>query len=139
MKYLAHLRSQADKKINGPDTPPSELTKLGSVGFGGGGNPALERIVVQLPAGGASANADAWLERRRAYVVRELLERPEQRVAFHARNAPLVAEPGNPVSVVIAVRTEKAGIVSAELSIPRDRFDWTLFCATLEETSRRPS
>lgn len=80
----------------------------------------------------------ATLERRRAYVKRELQEHGELRVSTHVQDAPLRPEPGQPISVMVAVRTTD-GIVSAEYSIPRERFDIVLFTKMLEETSRRPS
>lgn len=80
----------------------------------------------------------AAIEDRRRRVERELAEHPEQRVAVEAVDAPLHAEPGEPVSVVIAVHTA-VGIVSGELHVPRERFDAALFFRTLEETLRRPS
>jgi hypothetical protein len=79
------------------------------------------------------------LERRRARVVRQLQEHPDVRVGFDACNAPFAPETGEPVSVVLAIRTASTGIVSAELSVPRDRFDFVLFGQMIDETSRRPS
>lgn len=78
------------------------------------------------------------LERRRARVERELVEHPGQRAAIDAADSPLRPEAGKPVSVVVAIRTT-AGIVSGELSVPRERFDAVLFFRTLQDTSERPS
>jgi hypothetical protein len=77
------------------------------------------------------------LDRRQAHVERELAAHPEKRVAFDIGNASLRPESGEPVSVVLALRTA-AGIVSGELHIPRDRFDPALFLSTLEATARSP-
>lgn len=94
-------------------------------------------------AGIASRNANSGilqstgdaqaLQRRHADVWKQLLEHPEQRAAYDIADAPLRPEPGSPVSVVIAIRTA-AGIVSAELHIPRERFDAGLFFQALQET-----
>ena len=75
------------------------------------------------------------LERRRGRLERELADHPEQRVAADVADAPVRPEGGPPVSVVIAVRTV-AGIVSAELHVPRERFDAALFMRTLTETGK---
>lgn len=78
------------------------------------------------------------LERRRARVECQLTEHPEQRVAMEALDAPLLPAAGEPVSLLVACRTA-AGIVSAELRIPRDRFDPALIVEALEATAGRPT
>lgn len=78
------------------------------------------------------------VEARRRRVEERLRERSEDRVAFDVADAPLKPGPGEPVSVVLAVRTA-AGIVSGELRVPRDRFDAALFERALTETASLPS
>ena len=88
-----------------------------------------------------SAKIDATGSKRletRVRVERELAEHPEQRVVFDAIDAPLRPEPGAPVSIMLAVRTP-IGIVSGELSVPRERFDAALFFKSLEESSKTPA
>ena len=75
---------------------------------------------------------------RRAYVEGQLTEHPEERVAVHVAEAPLLPGPGAPVSVVIAIRT-RAGTVTAELHVPRERWDPTLFMRALSDTAKCPS
>jgi hypothetical protein len=74
---------------------------------------------------------------RQIWVEPELLAHPELRVVFDGAHVPLEASLGEPVSVVLAVRTP-VGIVSGELRIPRERFDAPLFLRVLE-TSCKPS
>ena len=77
------------------------------------------------------------LEVRRAKVEGRLLADKTLRVAFDVENVPLVAGPGEPVSVLLAVRTAQ-GVVSGALQIPRERWDPVLFAQTLEQTAERP-
>jgi hypothetical protein len=77
----------------------------------------------------------ASLQHRRAKVERQLRAHPELRIWTDADNVPLRPEPGEPVSLVIAVRT-RMGIVSGELLIPRDRFDAGLVIDTLTRTDK---
>jgi len=94
-------------------------------------------VAVATPSHSQISRGSQTLERRRRCLERELVAHPEQRVAVHVANAPLRVGPGEPVSVVIAVRCA-AGIVSAELHIPRERFDPHLFLRSLAETSESP-
>jgi hypothetical protein len=77
------------------------------------------------------------LEYRRARAEGRLHADATLRVAFDVANAPLTPRPGEPVSVMLAVRTP-GGIVSAELHIPRERWDSNLFFRTLTDTAGRP-
>lgn len=63
------------------------------------------------------------LEKRRAFVVRELKAHPELPRTYHAHNAPLIPEAGEPVSVMLGIRGEDGVILTGELLIPRERFD----------------
>lgn len=98
----------------------------------------LDLALAAVEGGPPRRVSSSVLERRRAKVEYDLARHPEQYVSVDVVDAPLRPEPGDPVSVVIACRTA-VGIVSAELVIPRERFDPAPFFKTLEETSRRPS
>jgi len=99
----------------------------------------LQQLVADSAQGRMPSDPAARaLEHRRRKVERELVEHPEQRVAFDAVGVPLRPEPGASVSVMLAVRTP-VGIVSGELSISREKFDAALFFRTLRDTSQRPS
>jgi hypothetical protein len=87
----------------------------------------------------ALLKALSTLERRRARVIRELQENAELRVAFDALNTPLKPGAGEPVSIVFAIRSPTHGIVSAEFSVPRERFDLVMFGQMLDETTGKPS
>jgi len=82
--------------------------------------------------------AERVLEGRRARVERQLLARPELRRSFDVADTPLTASPGEPVSVVLAVRHGEH-ILSGELHSPRERWDMELFLRTLDPGSERPS
>src|SRR5262249_7691801 len=103
---------------------------------------ANEQLQQQTPTDAARASSvdptARILKRRCRKVEAQLRADPALRVTFDSGNAPMSPEPGPPVSVVIAIRTS-AGIVSAELHIPRERFDAALFFQTLEQQARRPS
>lgn len=75
-------------------------------------------------------------ETRRARVEAELLANPGRRLAFDVVDVPLNAGAGDPVSVVLAVRSS-AGVASGEVHILRGRFDAALFLRALE-TSEEP-
>jgi len=70
-------------------------------------------------------------EARQAKVEAALRASPELRVAFDVEGAPPKAEPGEPVSVMIAVRHGE-DILSREVRIPRERWDVRAFLATVE-------
>jgi TubC N-terminal docking domain len=70
-------------------------------------------------------------EARRATVETALRSRPELRVAFDVADAPMRAESGAPVSVMLAVRHGEH-ILTGELHIPRQRWDMTLFVRTVD-------
>lgn len=86
----------------------------------------------------AADPADRALEARQQEVEARLRTDQNLRIAADVADAPLRPEPGRPVSIVLAVRTA-AGIVSAELHAPRERFDPALFIRYLKETSETPS
>jgi hypothetical protein len=75
---------------------------------------------------------------RQTKVEAELRARPELHVAFDVANADLHTGPGEPVSVVLAVRHGEH-ILSGELHIPRERWDMALFLRTVDSDSERPS
>src|SRR5437016_2786028 len=77
------------------------------------------------------------VEARRARAESRLRADETLRVAFDVASAPLITYPGEPVSVMLAVRTP-CGIVSAELHIPRERWDPDLFLRTVSDTAGRP-
>jgi hypothetical protein len=77
-------------------------------------------------------------EERRTWVEAELRAIPEKRVAFHVIDAPTKAEPGAPVSVVLAVRHGEH-ILTGEMRIPRQRWDLALFLRTIDPSQERPS
>jgi hypothetical protein len=79
--------------------------------------------------------AERMLEARRARVERQLVAHPEQRRAFDVADVPLTAGPGEPVSVVLAVRHGEQ-ILSGELHIPRERWDPALFLHTIDPTEK---
>jgi len=74
------------------------------------------------------------LEARRERVERHLLDDPTIRTDADVEGVPLDKTPGDPISVVIAVRTPQ-GIVSGELLIPREKWDPHLFQKYLLECS----
>jgi hypothetical protein len=71
---------------------------------------------------------------RRAFVVAELQAHPGNRYAFDVADAPLLPGPGAPVSAVLAIRTPE-GIVTAELCIARERFEFAAFVAELDRAA----
>jgi hypothetical protein len=75
---------------------------------------------------------------RQAKVEAELRARRDLRVAFDVTEAPLKAAPGDPVSVVLAVR-HREHILSGELHIPRKRWDMALFLRMVDSGSEWPS
>lgn len=77
-------------------------------------------------------------EARRATVETALRFRPELRVAFDVAEAPMTAEPGAPISVMLAVRHGEH-ILTGELHIPRQRWDMALFLHTVDPGQERPS
>jgi hypothetical protein len=70
----------------------------------------------------SSDPAQRALEGRRAKVVAELRAHPELERTFDAVDVPLKAGPGEPVSVVLAVR-HGTEILSGEVRIPRERWN----------------
>lgn len=80
-------------------------------------------------------SAEAVLEGRRRQVEERLRSQPALRRAFDIAGAPLTPEPGPPVSLVLAVRTD-LGIVSGELHVPREKFDAVLIIQALEAAGR---
>jgi hypothetical protein len=72
----------------------------------------------------------ANLTRRIRFVTRQLEHNPTHRYAWDAVNAPLLPEPGEPVSVVLARRIA-GGIVTEVLSVPRESFNFVDFHAAL--------
>jgi hypothetical protein len=79
--------------------------------------------------------ASATRKARQAKVERELRAHPERKRAFDVADAPLKAAPGEPVSVVLAVRHGEQ-ILSGELRIPRERWDLVAFVALMESPER---
>jgi len=71
------------------------------------------------------------LEARRAFVEWRLAEEPGQRIAVHVAEASLRPATGAPMSLMLAART-RAGILSAELLAPRERFDSAALVELLE-------
>jgi hypothetical protein len=100
--------------------------------------PTWGAVPFQCPGFEAADSAARALDDRRRCVEERLRKRSEDRVAFDVADAPLKPCPGEPVSVVLAVRTA-AGIVSGELRVPRERFDASLFLRTLTDTASLPS
>lgn len=82
-----------------------------------------------------STRAARYLERRIAYCSQQLAAHPERRYQWHAAGGPLMPEPGEPVSVVLAVRLATGQVVAGELSIPRERFDGAAVQAFLDGVS----
>jgi hypothetical protein len=68
---------------------------------------------------------------RQAKVEAALLRHPDQMRAFDVADMPLKAEPGELVSVVLAVRHGQ-DILSGELRIPRERWDAELFLRVID-------
>lgn len=77
-------------------------------------------------------------ELRQTLVEAELLAQPEKRVAFDVIDAPLTAEPGKPISVMLAVRHGEH-VLTGELRIPRQRWDLALFLLTVDPNQERAS
>lgn len=77
-------------------------------------------------------------EARQARVETELRARADLRVVFDVAEAPMKAEPGAPVSVMLAVRHGEH-ILSGELHIPRERWDVALFMRTVDPGQERPT
>jgi hypothetical protein len=75
-------------------------------------------------------------EDRQAKVEHHLQDHPELRRAFDVAYAPLKAGPGEPVSVMVAVR-HGAQILSGEVLVPRDRWDLLAFLAVMEAPEPR--
>lgn len=100
--------------------------------------PAAGSCVADVAPVAVAGATGRTVERRRARLEAELHQHPERRIATDVANAPLRPESGEPVSVVMAVRTAE-GIVAGEFTIPRERFDAALFLQFLNETSERPS
>jgi hypothetical protein len=74
-------------------------------------------------------------ESRRQKVEQELAAHPDHRYAFDVADSPLKAEPGEPVSVVLGLR-HGAEILSAEVLIPRERWDMAAFLALMDAPER---
>ena len=74
-------------------------------------------------------------EARRAKVVAILRTHGDQQRAFDVVDAPLEPGPGEPVSVVVAVR-HGGQILSGELTVPRERWSLPAFIAFMEGTER---
>jgi len=70
-------------------------------------------------------------EARQAKVEAQLRAHPELNRAFDVAEAPLAGSPGEPVSVVIAVRHGDQ-ILSGEVHIPRERWDLAAFLAVMD-------
>ena len=75
--------------------------------------------------------AERVLEARRARVEQQLLAHPELRRAFDVTDPTIEAGPGNPISVVLAVRHGDQ-ILSGQLHIPRARWSLRLFLASVD-------
>lgn len=78
----------------------------------------------------------ATREVRQAKVEAELLAHPERKRSFDVVEAPLNACPSAPVSVVLAVRHGEQ-ILSGEVHIPRERWDFAAFIALMESPERQ--
>jgi len=88
--------------------------------------PALPEAVWDPPD-----EVTAAREARQARVEAKLLAHPELRRAFDVVDAPLTFGPGEPVSVVLAVRCGEQ-ILSGEVLVPRERWDLRAFLAVME-------
>jgi len=107
--------------------------------------PSLKELAAQVAERHASEDAGtstnppgeaaATREVRQAKVERELRAHPERKRAFDVADAPIKAYPGEPVSVVQALRHGQQ-ILSGELRIPRERWDLAAFVALMESPER---
>jgi hypothetical protein len=96
----------------------------------------LELALTASPATPATAeglldHAERALEARRQRVADQLRTNPDKRVCFEVADAPLNGSPGEPVSVVLAVRHGDQ-ILTGELHIPRERWDMKAFLTTID-------
>lgn len=82
--------------------------------------------------------AERAREARQARVEADLRANPDKRVCFEVAGAPLKGSPGEPVSVMLAVRHGDQ-ILSAELHIPRERWDIKEFIATVDPAAATSS
>jgi hypothetical protein len=99
---------------------------------------ALEETLFELAREEQANAAAAALQRRHAWCVRQLEADSEQRYTWHATDAPLRPEAGEPVSLVLAIREPSGRIISGELSVPRDQFDGDAINAFLRELASAP-
>jgi hypothetical protein len=81
---------------------------------------------------------DAARATRQAKVEAELRAHLEMQLAFDVTETPLKAGPGEPVSVVLAVRHGEH-ILSGELHVPRERWATAVFLRTVDPGSQRLS
>jgi hypothetical protein len=112
----------------------SGLAKLAELALAAACPPSSE-----APAEAATSNTDEATtarEARQAKVEAVLLAHPEQQRAFDVVDAPLKAGPGEPISVVLAVRNGDQ-IISGELAIPRERWDLKAFLALMDPPVRQ--
>jgi hypothetical protein len=96
--------------------------------------PAVRSTPTSSPTPPRDQAADAIEERRRR-VEEHLRAHPEQQCTFDIVNAPMRPEPGEPVSVVRAVR-QGDNIVSDEVLIPREQFDFALFLHSVDPAGK---
>ena len=101
-------------------------------------NVAAVAVAADLPyAVSYRDEAAAVRESRRGKVEAELCAHPDQRYAFDVADAPLEAAPGDPVSVVLAIR-HGAQLLSGEIHIPRERWGVQALIASLETSPDGP-
>jgi len=100
--------------------------------------PALPPAVRSTPAPSStppSGQTTSVIEERQKKVEEHLRSHPELQRAFDVVNAPLRPEPGEPVSVVRAVRQDDQ-IVSGEIMIPRETFELAQFLQTVDPAEK---
>jgi hypothetical protein len=97
---------------------------------------AVAVAAAALPVVSDRDETTAAREARQAKVEQELQAHPEQKRAFDVADAPLNAGAGASISVVLAVRHGEQ-ILSGELHIPRERWDFTVFIALMESPERQ--
>jgi hypothetical protein len=106
-----------------PATPATDVAKVAAVAVAAGGPLRCAHEVIH--------EAGSSLEARQPKVEAQLQDSPGLQRAFDVSDMPPTACPGQPVTVVLAVRHGEQ-ILSGEVLVPRERWHLAAFIATVE-------